>query len=156
MSQDTMINERVDEGEGEEGDRKRPEILSQRDEVRTLDRKEADMAHRQMEVYKGKWEPHVRMRRLILIVKQMNQRGLLVTGLQRLASGRASDQIREQSSVASFKNVIYKLLAKMRELGRWTIPHDLVSGLVSLHNSISQLFSETQDTKECTQISHLG
>ena len=53
MSQDTMINERVDEG-GEEGDGKRPEILSQRDEVLTLDRKEADMAHRQMEVYKGK------------------------------------------------------------------------------------------------------
>lgn len=64
-----MINERVDEGEGEEGDGKRPEILSQRDEVLTLDRKEADMAHRQMEVYKGKWEPYVRMRRLILIVK---------------------------------------------------------------------------------------
>lgn len=50
-----------------------------------LDREETDMAHRQMSVYKGKrGKLHVKMKCLILIgqVKQVSQRGFLVTDPQ--------------------------------------------------------------------------
>ena len=61
------------------------EYLSSREIGLPLNREEADIAHKQMVVYKGKGgKPHVKMKSLILTghVNQVNQRGLLITGVQ--------------------------------------------------------------------------
>ena len=77
--------QKEDEGEGEGNKGEGEGVFVPKGKELPLDREKTDMAHGKMSVYESKnGKPHVRMRCLILIghVNKVNQRRLLIAGLQ--------------------------------------------------------------------------